>query len=343
MSDAHAHGWPAARSVTGGRRLRVLPYALGATALALIVGGRLTDVRSVASIENFVVVFTSIVVEALPFILIGAAVSAAIEVFVSDRMFERVARLPRALQIPGAVLGGVAFPVCECGSVPVARRLILRGIHPTAAVTFMLAAPIVNPVVVASTWVAYQGREPMQMVAGRVILGVVVAVGVALFLGRGRGPELIRARTLAAGHAHDHDHDHDSGRARAFLDHIGSDFTFMGKFVVAGAALAAAFQTVIPTSAFTGVLTAPIVAAPFLMALAFMLSLCSEADAFVAVSFIQFPLSSQLAFLVFGPMIDIKLAMLYGATFGRGFLLRLMAVAAILTIDGAAIFHVLTV
>ena len=332
--------------MTRGRWFRALPYALGATALALIVGGRLADIRSVASIENFVVVFTSIVVEALPFILIGAAVSAAIEVFVSDRMFERVARLPRALQIPGAVLGGVAFPVCECGSVPVARRLILRGIHPTAAVTFMLAAPIVNPVVVASTWVAYQGREPMQMVAGRVILGIVVAVGVALFLGRGRGPELIRARTLAAGHAHDHDHDHDhdhSGRARAFLDHIGSDFTFMGKFVVAGAALAAAFQTVIPTSAFTGVLTAPIVAAPFLMALAFMLSLCSEADAFVAVSFIQFPLSSQLAFLVFGPMIDIKLAMLYGATFGRGFLLRLMAVAAILTIDGAAIFHVLTV
>jgi hypothetical protein len=205
----------------------------------------------------------------------------------------------------------------------------------------MLAAPIVNPVVIASTAVAYQGRNPMQMVAGRVILGIVVAVGVALYLGRGQGPELIKMRTLASGHAHAHDHG--GSRVRGFLDHVGTDFTFMGKFVVAGAALAAAFQTVIPTSAFTGVLTTPIIAAPFLMALAFMLSLCSEADAFVAVSFIQFPLSSQLAFLVFGPMIDIKLAMLYGATFGRGFLLRLVAVAAILTIDGVSIFHVLTV
>src|SRR5207342_3531126 len=104
---------------------------------------------------------------------LGAAVSAAIEVFVPATAFERIGRLPRPLQLPAAAAAGVAFPVCECGSVPVARRLASKGLSPAAAVTFMLAAPIVNPVVVASTFVAYRGRDSQWlMVGGRFVLGM---------------------------------------------------------------------------------------------------------------------------------------------------------------------------
>ena len=103
--------------------------------------------------------------------------------------------------------------------------------------------------------------------------------------------------------------------------------------------LAAAMQTVVPQSVFTGVLTTPLLGAGLLMTLAFILSLCSEADAFVAVSFIQFPLGPQLAFLVFGPILDIKLALLYGATFGRAFVVRLLLVTVPLVLVGAMLFQ----
>jgi uncharacterized membrane protein YraQ (UPF0718 family) len=316
-----------------------LVAALGLTTIGLLVTARLADLQGVSAVENFSLVFTSIAVEALPFVLLGAAVSAAIEVFVPGRAFERIATLPRRLQVPGAILGGLAFPVCECGSVPVARRLIRKGMHPSAGLAFMLAAPIINPVVVVSTIVAYQGRGAGEMVAGRVGLGVIVAVSAALLIGRGHAAELIRARALRPT-PHQHHHEH-AGRPRAFVEHLAGDLMFMGKFVVVGAGLAAALQTAVDQSVFTGVLASPFVGALLMMALAFMLSLCSEADAFVAVSFVQFERSGQLAFLVFGPMIDIKLALLYAAAFGRGFTLRVLIVAASLVLAGSMVFHAL--
>lgn len=115
----------------------------------------------------------------------------------------------------------------------------------------------------------------------------------------------------------------------------------MGAFVVAGAALAAALQTVIPQSLVSGLARTPVVGSLALMGIAFVLSLCSEADAFVAVSFAQFPLGAQLAFLVFGPVVDAKLAFLYSATFKRRFVIRLMAVAVPVTLAGSLWFEAL--
>ena len=139
------------------------PWRAAAPVLFLLVGAavllRVTDPDSVAWLQNFFLVFSGLLIEALPFVLLGALVSAAIEVFVPMSTFERLARLPKPMQLPAAALGGIAFPVCECGSVPVARRLALKGLSPAAAVTFMLAAPILNPVVLASTFVAYRGRD----------------------------------------------------------------------------------------------------------------------------------------------------------------------------------------
>jgi uncharacterized membrane protein YraQ (UPF0718 family) len=198
----------------------------------------------------------------------------------------------------------------------------------------MLSAPVINPVVLFSTWVAYRGRHQLELVLGRASLGLIVAIVVGSIAARKGVP-------LRGGEpAHDHHH-HAGARARAFVDHLAADLLMMGKFIVLGAALAAAMQTIVPQSVFTGALTTPFFGALIMIALAFVLSLCSEADAFVAVSFIQFPLSSQLAFLAAGPVLDTKLAMLYGGTFGRAFVLRLAAVIVPVVLAGCLLFGLL--
>jgi uncharacterized protein len=323
----------------GRRRERVewpvtVPLVISVAALIglSIAAGRIFGLGDVDAAQTFLVIATSIVVEALPFVLLGALVSALLEVYVPDRAFAAVARLPLRLQVPGAALAGFAMPVCECGSVPVARRLILRGVHPAAAIGFMFASPIINPIVLLSTAVAYQGQAALEMTAGRAVLGIVVALATAAIIGRSPAATMLRPRRQ-------HQHHHHGSRPRAVADHLTADLLFMGRFVIAGAVLAAAMQTVVPQSVFTGVLTSPLLGAGLLMTLAFILSLCSEADAFVAVSFIQFPLGPQLAFLVFGPILDIKLALLYGATFSRTFVLRVLLVTAPLVLAGSMIFQ----
>jgi uncharacterized membrane protein YraQ (UPF0718 family) len=317
------------------------PASIPLAGLALVVAvlaARFGGLGDLAVAETFVVIFASIVMEALPFVLLGATVSAAIEVFVPDRAFAAIGRLPMGLQLPAAALGGFAFPVCECGSVPVARRLISRGMHPSAGLAFMLASPILNPVVLASTVVAYSGRGlAVEMVLGRAGLGLILAMVAGWAIGSDDARELLRPRSDDA-----HDMPRDTGkRGRAFFDHLGSDFFFMGRFVVLGAALAAILQTAIPQDIVSGIARTPIIGALSLMAIAFVLSLCSEADAFVAVSFVQFPIGSQLAFLVFGPVVDAKLAFLYGATFRKRFVARLVVVAVPVVLAGSLWFEAL--
>src|SRR5215218_5918746 len=256
--------------------------------VAAVAVARAAGVAESQVLGTFGVVFVSIVVEALPFILIGAVASALIAVWVPARAFARVGRLPAPLQVPAAAAAGFAMPVCECGSVPVARRLILRGLNPAAGIAFMLAAPILNPIVLASTWVAYgSAGRAAEMTAARAALGLTVAVLAGWLIGRG-GESLLRARAEDAVE----EHDHEGGSAGGFVEHLASDFVFMGRFVVIGAAVAALLQTAVPQDALSSVAGATVLGALALMALAVALSLCSEADAFVAVSFTAFPLGS---------------------------------------------------
>jgi uncharacterized membrane protein YraQ (UPF0718 family) len=283
-------------------------------AVALVL--RLVNPGSVAWLQNMFVVFGSLMVEAVPFVALGAFVSATIEVFVPPSVFARIGRLPRAFQLPAAAMVGMAFPVCECGSVPVARRLARKGLTPAAAVTFMLAAPIVNPVVIASTYVAYRGRDIVGvMVFGRLALGFAIAIIVGWVVGRKRADDLLRARRAEVDH-----HDDERGRATRFFGHLTGDLVFMGRFLIVGAAAAAAIQTFVPQTFLDGLASMPVLSIVAMMVLAYVLSLCSESDAFVAASFVQFSAAAQLAFLVFGPMVDTKLSALYLGTFGRGFL-----------------------
>ncbi len=311
--------------------------AVVAALAALAVVLQVLDPGRVAGVQNFLLVFSSLLIEAVPFVLLGAVVSATIEVFVPSRVFEKLTALPRPLQLPAAAMTGFAFPVCECGSVPVARRLAAKGLSPAAAVTFMLAAPILNPVVIASTFVAYRGRDSLwPMVLGRAGLGLVAAVAIGWVVSNKSKAELLRPR--AGDDAHDHSH---GSRPEAFFAHLSGDFLFMGRYLVLDAMVAAALQTFVPQSVIGSVAGTPIVDLIAMMALAFVLSLCSESDAFVAASFVQFGVGAQLAFLVFGPMVDTKLGFLYSATFTRGFFRTVVVGVAAVTLAGTLWIEVL--
>ena len=339
-------------AATGMVKNRMVPGLAGfvVAGAALIWLAQAAGPARLPGVQNFVLVFGSLLIEAVPFILLGAAVSAGIEVFVPSTAFERLALLPRPLQLPAAGLAGMAFPVCECGSVPVARRLASKGLAPSAAVTFMLSAPIVNPVVIAATYIAYRGRETMwTMVLGRVGLGMLAAMAVGWVMAGRSKEEVLRDRPeVGCAHdqgAHDH-HDHAAhehavderprrgARIADFFDHLAGDFLYMGRYLVFGALVAAFVQTVVPQSIIGAVAGTPILDLVALMALAFLLALCSESDAFVAASFVQFGVGPQLAFLVFGPMVDTKLGFLYRATFVKGFFRTVVVVVGAVTLAG---------
>jgi len=296
---------------------------------------RVLDPGRVDWVRTFFVIFGSLLIQALPFVMLGALAAALVEVFVPIGTLEKLGRLPRPLQLPAAALAGLAFPICECGSVPVARRLMQRGLLPSAAVTFMLAAPVINPVVIASTFVAFRGRTSMwTVVGGRFVLGMLVAIAVGWVLGTRTTEELLKQNPEEA-HEHLLELGRPEARWRRFFVHLGNDFLFMGRYLLLGATIAAAIQTFLPASVLSSLADLPVLSVVAMMALAAALSLCSESDAFVAASFAPFGVSAQLGFLVFGPMVDAKLLALYAGTFRRGFVRLVVITAAAATLVGA--------
>lgn len=317
---------PFPRQDTAWRRVAYATLGL----VALGVGLNLIEPSRFAALQNFLLVFSSLLIEAMPFILLGALVSAVIEVFVPGSVFDRLSLLRPSLQLPAAGLAGFAFPVCECGSVPVARRLARKGLSMGAAVTFMLAAPILNPVVLVSTVVAYRGRDILlPMVLGRAGLGLLAALAVGWVMSTRTTEELMPDPAQGQ-----HDHEPQSSKTGEFFSHLTGDFVFMGRYLVIGAAVAATMQTFVPQSFIAGVAETPILSLLAMMGLAFVLSLCSESDAFVAASFVQFGVGAQLAFLVFGPLVDVKLAFLYSGTFSPRFLRTVVLVVGAVTLAG---------
>ena len=300
--------------------------ALGVVTWALGGGGA-------GWLQTWMVIFSSLVVSALPFVALGALAASAVAVLVPISAVERIGRLPGPLQLPAAAVAGMGFPICECASVPLARRLILRGVPSGAAITFMLAAPIVNPVVIASTFVAYRGRgATLTMVGGRVLIGALVAMAGGWVLSR-RSPSAL-LREVADEEPQQVLLGRPESRSRRFFGHIVGDFTFMAKYLIVGAFLAAFVQTFLPQQSVQSFVALPVIEIVAMMSLAAILSLCSESDAFIALSFSQigFGPSAQLAFLVFGPMVDMKLGAMYGGTFKPATVGALVAIAAVGTL-----------
>lgn len=351
------------------------------------------DARLIHLAQTALAVF----LEALPFLVLGSLVSACMEVFVPRAWVER--RAPKSL--PGALAFGVALgtvlPTCECGVVPVVRRMMGKGVPVPTAVAYMLAAPVVNPVVIVSTWVAFRGDMLMTGLRAAVVAATAVAVGISVR--RMAADGVLRAAGAGAPGAHDacgcgcgHDecgHDHGRGDdtavpvtaplsgldgARAALlpqfsavqatmatpatvfpeaaplppafaspsavasraaqwhgvaRHMTADLLDACAWLLPGALAAAAFRTFTPPEALFLFMDTPALAIPAMMGLAVLLSVCSEADAFVAASFVGFPPSARLAFVALGPMLDLKLMAMYGAAFRRGLVLRLVVLPTI--------------
>jgi len=291
-------------------------------------------------VQTFVTIFLGIFIEAAPFLLAGALVSGLIAVFVDQSAIDRY--LPKAA-LPGALIGGVmgvAFPVCECGVVPVVRRLYEKGLPLSIGIAFLLAAPVVNPVVILSTYSAF-GWGPIFV--GRIVFSFLIAVVVGLIFSRAKPEEVLLPAVCQAHHdacCHVHDHDHHQhapaplGRrfAQAFTL-AGDDFLDMARYLIAGSMLAAAMQTLVPQSALLAVGQGPVISVVVMQALAFVLSVCSTVDAFLALAFAgAFTTGAVIAFLVFGPMVDIKSSLMFLGVFQRRAVAYLIVLPLVLSL-----------
>jgi uncharacterized protein len=278
-------------------------------------------------VANWATVFVAIALQAVPFLALGVTVSAAIATFVPPTLLPRLLPGRGAAAVPVAALAGAVLPGCECGSVPIARRLIDRGAPAAAALAFLLAAPAINPVVLVATAVAFPGRP--EMVAGRFAASLLASVLVGwCWLRIGRG-DLLLARRRS--------HEHEGTRSEVFLATASHDFLSAGGFLIIGAAAAATLQTVVPRSLLDGLAGTGPAALLVLGLLAVAMAICSEADAFVAASLKQFSPSAQLAFMVVGPMVDLKLVALQAGTFGRAFALRFAPLTFLAAVSSAAL------
>jgi uncharacterized membrane protein YraQ (UPF0718 family) len=296
-------------SVTRGDRSRRLIWV--GVVIVLLGPGSFDTLFGSPAVRNWSTVFISVTLQALPFLVLGVVVSAVISALIPGRWLAQAIPQRTALAVPVAGLAGAVLPGCECSSVPVAARLMDRGVPQASALTFLLAAPSINPVVLAATAVAFPGRP--EMVVARLLASLTVAVVVGLVWSRLGNPGWMRPRRAPACH---------TSRANSFVATAATDFLQAGGFLVAGAALVATFQTAVPQRVVDSVAGSDLTALLALSALAVVLSICSEADAFVAAGLPQFSLTARLAFLVIGPMVDLKLIALQTGTFGRRFAAR---------------------
>ncbi|MES2470574.1 MAG: permease [Verrucomicrobiota bacterium] len=267
--------------------------------------------------------FLSILLEGAPFILLGALISGVIDAWLPSGAMDRL--LPKrafpAILVSGLL--GIIFPVCECAIVPVIRRLVQKGLPLGCAMTYMLAAPIVNPIVALSTWTAFTGRDPLLMMGSRVTMGYVIAVLAGLIISRFAASSVLKDRVLAGISAPAQPGDR---AAEAKPDHgkrfvqamrtAQRDFLDVALYFVIGVAIASILKTQVfyrPSlqEGMAVVAGNHWIAAPVLMVMAFVLSLCSTTDAFIIAADNLFPAVAKLAFLVFGPMMDLKLIFLY--------------------------------
>lgn len=281
--------------------------------LALIGTTAREFVSGNADIATAATVFCGIFVQALPFLALGVLVSGVVATFVTP---DRLARwLPRRTgqAILAAGISGAALPGCECGSVPIARRLFGDGAVGAAALTFMLAAPAINPVVLVATAVAFPG-EPL-LVLARCSASLLTALIMGVLWARFGQPRWITRGLPLPGR-------HGDSRFTTFTEAARHDFLQASSFLVLGAAAAAALHIVVPTWMFEQLAGQLALGVLVMAALAVVLALCSEADAFVAASLSMLPLVPRLVFMVVGPAVDIKLFAMQAGMFGRAFAIR---------------------
>ena len=316
---------------------KYLLVAIGLLFVIAILAAVLGTGESASTIISiFSTRFLGIFIEAVPFLLLGTLVSGLLEVFVRPEDITRfVPRHPIFAPLTGAFMG-FAFPVCECGVVPVVRRLFHKGLPMSVGVTFLLAAPVMNPVVLVSTYIAF---GPGPIFAGRFIITALVATAVGLVFALGARPqEILQPQSLmpvtgGAGEAQVTRRPAFVPGVRQALDHASNEFFEMGRYLIIGSLLAATMQTLVSQDVLLALGRGPVVSVLVMQILAFVLSVCSTVDAFLALAFVgTFTGGSILAFLTFGPMVDIKSTLMFLGVFKRRTVVYLILLPLLMTL-----------
>lgn len=282
------------------------------------------------------------VMEAIPFVLVGVLISGLIQTFVTEKWISRVVPNNRFLSSLFGCGIGVLFPSCECGIVPITRRLILKGMPLHAGIAFMLTGPIINPIVLFATYIAFGNDWRMVAVRGGTAIAVAFCVSIAISFLFPKAPFKQEHAPVAA--AIEPGLDVPAPKLpvgtliHEVITHAIDEFFSVGKYLVVGAFIAASLQTFVPTATLLQLGGSPVTASLVMIVLAFVISLCSEADAFIASSFrSSFGIGALSAFLVFGPMIDIKNTLMLLGTYRTKFVVVLIALVAVFTLAGSLV------
>lgn len=292
--------------------------------------------------EGFLLIFLSIILEAIPFVMIGALISSLIHLFVSEETIAKIIPKNKFLGLVAGSLMGVVFPICECAIVPIVKRLIKKGVPVDIAMTFMLAVPIVNPVVLASTYYAFGNQGNMMLIRG--IGGLVGAIIIGAIVGKFVNSEDVLKEELKKTTVKRTRNSKSIKRPNKKIEEKKNPFTMLqgivlhtsrelysvGRFLIAGAFLSAIMQNFVPREWILSIGGNGVSSILVMMLMGFVLSLCSEADAFIARTFAsQFTTGSIAAFLILGPMIDIKNTLMLTSGFKTKFIVKLIGVIGI--------------
>jgi hypothetical protein len=272
-------------------------------------------------IQDFVTLFLGLIVEAFPFVVLGVLVSVLVALFLKDEWVLKI--LPKNKVLSHMMLSGmgVLMPVCECGNVPVVRRLLLKGFSVSHAVTFLLAAPILNPITIWSTLEAFSGDHSVAVI--RLVAAFVIANGIGLLISLHRKQETLLQQEFYAEVCDPHHH-HSHGKLGEALEIFQTEFVTVMRMLVIGALIAAASQVFMPREIIVSIGSNVFLSVIAMIVLAFVISICANVDAFFALNFAQtFSIGSIISFLVFGPMIDIKMLSMLRTTFTVKFLVIL--------------------
>lgn len=294
----------------------------------------------ILKVENFILTFLSILYEAMPFIILGAVIAGILEEMLPQRLITRFLPRNRTLSIVIGALLGIVFPMCECGIIPVMRRLLRKGLPLSCCTAYLLAGPIINFVVLASTFIAFSAGENQVIAGGQVTyqmnswwmmglragLGFLVAVGTSHIVEwqyRKHGSSLLKPLAMPSKLAPEEDPDAPETKKRSWGQRLSNisetalnDFQDITVFLILGALLSAIVRQLYSAETIAALSREhAVLSIGLMMLLAVLLCLCSEADAFVAASYRTMAPAAKLSFLVLGPMLDLKLYLMYTRVF----------------------------
>ncbi|HEN5977173.1 TPA: permease [Streptococcus agalactiae] len=282
------------------------------------------------SVLQWFAIFISIIIEALPFVLLGTILSGIIEVFITPDIVNKFLPKNKFLRVLFGTFVGFVFPSCECGIIPIINRFLEKKAPSYTAVPFLATAPIINPIVLFATYSAF--GNSIRFLILRFVGATIVAIALGVMLAFLVDDNILKEDAKPT---HFHDYSDKKWYQKIFLAlaHAIDEFFDTGRYLVFGTLIASAMQIYLPTRVLTTIGHSPITAILVMMLLAFILSLCSEADAFIGASLLStFGIAPVMAFLLIGPMIDIKNLMMMVNSFKTRFIVQFISVSSLIII-----------